>query len=88
MPTPSNRLPSKTQVNCRKYCGVLTSALIHFANTNSREAVTPDATHTIPYRSGLKLFGFPLHAAYAIAMAITGATTKRVSNCSAPVSHR
>ena len=30
-PTPSNRPPDKTQANCRKYCGVLTSALIHFA---------------------------------------------------------
>jgi len=56
-PTPSNRPPDKTQANCRKYCAVLTSALIHFATPNSREAITPDATHDIPYRLGLKFCG-------------------------------
>lgn len=56
------------------------SALIHFARTNRREALTPDATHNIPYRWGLKFGGFRRHALYAIAIAITGPTTKMVSN--------
>jgi len=38
------------QANCRKYWAVLTSAFSHFANANSRDAVTQDATHTTPYR--------------------------------------
>jgi hypothetical protein len=65
-PRPNNRPPTKTQANCKRYCGVLTSALIHLANTNSREAVTLDAMHIIPYRLGLKFCCFPRHVAYAI----------------------
>ena len=44
--------------------------------------------HTVPYRSGLNIFGFPRHAAYAIAMASAGPATKKVSSSIAPVSHR
>lgn len=61
---------------------------MRLAHTNRRTEATPHATQTIAYRSLSKLCGFPRHAAYAIAMAITGPTTKRVSSCSAPVSHR
>ena len=67
---------------------VLTSAFIHFANPNSSKAATPDATHSILYRSGLKFFGFPRHAAYAIAIASAGPITKRVRNSIASVSHK
>src|ERR1035438_709810 len=86
--TPKNRPPSRTKANCKKYHAVLTSAFIHFANPNSRKAATPEPMHAIPYRSGLKFFGFPRHAAYAIAMASTGPTTKMVSSSVASVSHR
>ncbi len=88
MPTKNNRSPITTQVNCTKYCGVLMSALIHFAKSNNREAVTPDATHTIPYRLALKVCGFSRHAAYAITMAIAGPTTNKVSSCTASVTHK
>jgi hypothetical protein len=67
---------------------VLISAFSHFANTNSRQAVTPDPTQTIPNRSLLKLRGIPRHAAYAIAIVSTGPTTKKTSSCSASASHR
>ena len=35
------------------------SAVVQFANSNSREAITPEPTHIIPYRSAVKLCGFP-----------------------------
>jgi transposase len=37
--TPNKRPLIRKHANCRKYCGVLTSAFIHFTNTNSREAL-------------------------------------------------
>ena len=75
-----NRLLSRIAPNCRKYCGVLTSAFNHFANTNIRKAITPDTTHHVPYRPELRFFGFCSHAVYAIAIASTGATRKNVSS--------
>ena len=44
----------------------------------------PEATLAIPYFSRSKLRGFPCHAAYPIAMASIGATTKKSSSCIAP----
>jgi hypothetical protein len=91
MPTPNNRLPSRKQASCRRYCGVLTSALSHCAKTSSRTALAPDATHktrSSPYRAGFNISGFPRHAAYEIANPSTGATAKRVTTSSAPVSHK
>lgn len=76
--TPNKRHPSKKQTNCRKYWGVLTSAFIHFARTNSRTEATPDPTHRAAYRSLLKLCGTPRHPPYAMTKATAGMATKKL----------
>jgi hypothetical protein len=46
------------------------------------------ATNAIPYISRLKFFGLPFHAAYAMAAAIDGTTTKKVNKSNPASIHK
>ena len=49
MNRPHNKRLANTHANCRKYCRLVGSAFIHFANPNRRSAVTQEATPITRY---------------------------------------
>jgi hypothetical protein len=77
---PNKRPLSRKAASCEKYSGVLTSAFNHFANANSRKAIAPHTKHHVAYRPEVKFCGLRRHAAYAMASASIGPTTKNVSS--------
>jgi len=56
--TPNNRPLSRTQANCRKYCGVLTSAFSHLPKANSSHSGR-DAHDRVPPCIEALWFSFP-----------------------------
>src|SRR6266849_2707135 len=86
--TPKSNAPNPKHATCTGYSHVLTSACIRCANTIRKSETKVAAANAVQYISRLKFFGFPFHAAYPIAAAIDGTTTKKVRRSSAASTHK